>query len=291
MFRSVDAIARESRVKRSLNMLPDMVSQLAKPVSSGGGGAMRLRTGLQREKSMSRQTKRLSVPFILALLVLSATSAPASERNDRLKALLGELTRTYKITKTGMDEVRITEPGTVLVVKKDGIGANPTFNESPLAYTVSGGEIKAPKGFAAALLSSGPTSSTTLFKPGEKVYVTNLSVGDATVSFTLLSYDMSSIAVRGNTRQTRYIAHLQFQLPAGVSQPPTAAEIKAVVDPILALEGEATAPKTIEMGQTPEDVEGALGKPEKIFKAGSKVIYTYKDVKVIFTDGKVTDVQ
>lgn len=242
----------------------------------------------RKENNMS---KRLSVPLTLALLSLCATTVLASERTDRLKALLGELTKTYRVTKTGMDEVRITEPGTVLVIKKDGIGANPTFNESPLAYTVSGGEIKAPKGFAAALLSSGPTSSTTLFKPGERVYVTNLFLGDATVSFTLLSYDMSSIAVRGNTRQTRYIAHLQFQLPAGVSQPPTVAEIKAVVDPILALEAEATAPKTIEMGQTLEEVEGALGKPEKIFKAGSKVIYTYKDVKVVFTDGKVTDVQ
>ena len=240
---------------------------------------------------MSQQAKGLSVPVILALLALTAATAFASERTDRLKALLGELTKTYKITKTGMDEVRITEPGVVLIVKKDGIGANLTFDESPLPYTVSGGEIKAPKGFAAALLSSGSTSSTTLFKPGEKVYVKNLSVGDAAVSFTLLSYDISSINVRGNTRQTRYVAHLLFQLPPGVSQPPTVAEIKAVVDPILALESEAAAPKIIEVGQTPEDVEGILGKPEKILKAGAKVIYTYKDIKVVFTDGKVTDVQ
>ena len=47
------------------------------------------------------------------------------------------------------------------------------------------------------------------------------------------------------------------------------------------------------MGQTFEEVEAILGKPDTVAKLGSKTIYTYKSVgmKVIFTDGKVTDVQ
>jgi hypothetical protein len=38
-------------------------------------------------------------------------------------------------------------------------------------------------------------------------------------------------------------------------------------------------------------VEDILGKPERIVDLGAKVIYVYKDMKVTFVDGKVTDVQ
>ena len=34
-----------------------------------------------------------------------------------------------------------------------------------------------------------------------------------------------------------------------------------------------------------------MGKPEKIFNLGPKQIYMYKDVKVTFLNGKVSDVQ
>jgi hypothetical protein len=53
----------------------------------------------------------------------------------------------------------------------------------------------------------------------------------------------------------------------------------------------AAPPKTISVGQTPEQVTAAMGQPEKIVKLAKKQIYYYKDLKVIFTDGKVSDVQ
>jgi hypothetical protein len=49
--------------------------------------------------------------------------------------------------------------------------------------------------------------------------------------------------------------------------------------------------KTIELSQTIEQVEQILGTPQKILKAGPKVIYIYPDLKITFTDGKVTDLQ
>ena len=45
------------------------------------------------------------------------------------------------------------------------------------------------------------------------------------------------------------------------------------------------------LGQTTDQVKGALGAPDRIVSLGSKTIYTYKDMKVIFVDGKVPDVQ
>ncbi len=50
-------------------------------------------------------------------------------------------------------------------------------------------------------------------------------------------------------------------------------------------------PVNIEKGMTPDQVEAAMGKPEKKVTLGSKVIYYYKDMKVIFLSGKVSDVQ
>ena len=50
-------------------------------------------------------------------------------------------------------------------------------------------------------------------------------------------------------------------------------------------------PQTIEKGMTPDQVQGALGKPDKIVNLGTKQLYIYKDMKVTFVNGKVTDVQ
>jgi hypothetical protein len=49
--------------------------------------------------------------------------------------------------------------------------------------------------------------------------------------------------------------------------------------------------KTVELGQTIEQVDEILGAPQKILKAGAKVIYVYQDLKVTFENGKVSDLQ
>ena len=53
----------------------------------------------------------------------------------------------------------------------------------------------------------------------------------------------------------------------------------------------AAAPKTIALGQTTDQVVGIMGQPQKIVNLGAKQMYFYPDMKVIFTNGKVTDVQ
>jgi hypothetical protein len=53
----------------------------------------------------------------------------------------------------------------------------------------------------------------------------------------------------------------------------------------------AAPPATVEIGQTPDQVTAILGQPEKIINLGPKQIYVYKDLKVTFVKGKVTDAQ
>jgi hypothetical protein len=51
------------------------------------------------------------------------------------------------------------------------------------------------------------------------------------------------------------------------------------------------APKTISIGYTTAQVIAALGQPERVVKLDSKEICSYKDLKITFVSGKVTDVQ
>lgn len=50
-------------------------------------------------------------------------------------------------------------------------------------------------------------------------------------------------------------------------------------------------PTTVEIGQSIDQVVGILGTPDKIINLGVKQIYVYKDIKVTFIKGKVTDAQ
>lgn len=50
-------------------------------------------------------------------------------------------------------------------------------------------------------------------------------------------------------------------------------------------------PAQIEKGMTPDQVKNAIGVPDKIINLGAKQIYVYKDIKVTFLGGKVSDVQ
>ena len=48
---------------------------------------------------------------------------------------------------------------------------------------------------------------------------------------------------------------------------------------------------TISLGQTTDQVTAAMGQPSKILNLGPKTVYVYKDMKVTFKGGKVSDVE
>jgi hypothetical protein len=51
------------------------------------------------------------------------------------------------------------------------------------------------------------------------------------------------------------------------------------------------APATIALGQTVDQVTASMGAPTRIIDLGTKKIYVYKDMKITFKTGKVSDVQ
>jgi ATP:corrinoid adenosyltransferase len=52
-----------------------------------------------------------------------------------------------------------------------------------------------------------------------------------------------------------------------------------------------TPPPTIAIGQTKAQVTAAFGQPARMAKVGVKEIFYYKDMKVTFTNGKVSNVE
>jgi hypothetical protein len=196
----------------------------------------------------------------------------------------------YELTKTGIDRVRITKPGTVFVLRKDGVSGDLASDMSFLNNKVSDGQVAQAGGLGAALQDK---KTSRVFKAGEKVYLFKIGVKEDSVQYFLLSCDTFDENVTGSSRQTRYKSLLTFEFPKGFLETADASAVKQVVDQVVAPEAEAAAAntKSVELGQTPAQVETTLGKPDKIVKLGPKTIYVYKDMKIVFADGKVADVQ
>ena len=86
-------------------------------------------------------------------------------------------------------------------------------------------------------------------------------------------------------------APAQSMAPIPPPPPPSDATTAPIPPPPPPADEPGAAPKTISLGQTKDQVVENFGQPVKIAKVGTKEIYYYKDIKVTFVSGKVTDVQ
>jgi len=74
--------------------------------------------------------------------------------------------------------------------------------------------------------------------------------------------------------------------PAAVEAPPA-----PIPPPPPPVDEPPAPPKSIDLGQTKDQVIANFGQPQRTAKVGTKEIFFYKDLKVTFVGGKVTDVQ
>jgi hypothetical protein len=80
----------------------------------------------------------------------------------------------------------------------------------------------------------------------------------------------------------------QFQATPAPVAPPAPAPLPDIAPPPPPAD---TPPPTIALGQTMDQVTAAFGQPVKQAKVGTKTILYYKDMKVTFTNGKVSNVE
>lgn len=234
------------------------------------------------------KAKALIINLAVFSLIFGVLSAPVRAANN--DALKEALQAKYGLTKVSWDKVRVTDPGPVYVLRAEGVNADRATDMTMLVNKVVNGRVQQPKGFGASMFSKQTTKQ---FKPGDRLYLTKIDVKDEGLLLWFISTETADYSEKGSTKQTRYRAVLGFEIPKNAMEASQVDEIKKVIDPIVQLETDAQAAntKTVELGQTPDQVKSAVGAPDKIIKLGAKEVYVYKDMKVVFVDGKVSDVQ
>src|ERR1700722_13773587 len=267
--------------------------------------------------------------LIPAIVFLTVSTFPFSTASAQAPVSLQEqLGAQYKLVKMGSDTsgYSVVEKGTLLAVQKGGILAVPYADQNVLANRYEGGTIHAPSGLSLMGRKSimgkfGKEQTTHLFAVGDKVYPMRIDVNVAkdTVTLGVVACDTCN-----KTEPPTYNkANVVFQFPKGSLANATAGGVEDVIGQVLAISNDdaqqsgdqggqqqsgqqqggqdqgqqqqaeqpAAEPASIEKGMTPDQVEAAMGKPEKKVTLGNKQIYYYKDMKVIFLSGKVSDVQ
>jgi hypothetical protein len=236
-------------------------------------------------------TKVRALKFITFLGVFLPLIIKADDAGNQRAALLAGLTNHYAITECNWFG-KAQKPGTILSVVQEGIKVDPIKTDLLVGWTkpvrptiIEGGKITKAGG-GDALFGQGGR----LLKTGDKLYVYDIKVKDDNVLFLIATVDTIDIQVKGRSEAVAQAAAVSFQMDT-TSTNVTPENVIAAVKPWLAADTEAASVSTVSLGQTTVEVEKILGQPDKIANLGTKIIYYFKDMKVIFTDGKVTDVQ
>ena len=179
------------------------------------------------------------------------------------------------------------------------------------------------KGIGFGMKKFGKEQTTHLFAAGDKVYPSKIEVdvNKDDVALTIVACDTCN----KTDPPTYNKAKVVFQFPKGSLAKASAGDVEDTIGQLLSISEDTqqqdqgaqqqgdqggqggqqqqaaqqqapppqpqAEPQTIEKGQTTDQVQSALGKPDKIVNLGSKQIYVYKDLKVTFVNGKVSDVQ
>jgi hypothetical protein len=263
---------------------------------------------------------------IVALIV--AVLFPCFAANAQNSALKTQLEAQYKPTKTTDDRSDIVTAGSVLILQKDKIIMYSTTTQIPPQNSYKDGKLSEGvfgvhqklSSFGSMIGHPPPASDTQSrqFVTGEKFWVTRIDIQPDGVLFTLFSDPYNDI---------RYYSTLKFVFPHGST--PTPDQVLSLVGEVLKVDADDSAksddkgadqqqaapaggdaaqqpaadqaaaapaappapPATVEIGQSTDEVVAILGQPEKILNLGPKQIYVYKDLKVTFVKGKVTDAQ
>jgi hypothetical protein len=248
---------------------------------------------------------RGSAPLTLVLAL--AGMAPSLSGQDQRAEILNRISSQFTRTKFTADHSDVVAAGSVLVLHKDGLLMCSIDAKAPPTNTYKNGTIS--MGFGAnmawgmALGAANQQIASTpqrKFVAGEKFWVTDYLVKDDGVYFVFYSDPYDNV---------RYYTQLKFPFPRGRFPPAddmmkTIAEVLTVdtpapdtsppetaAPPSQPADQPAAPPKTIAVGQTIDQVVAILGQPQKIVNLGPKVMYYYPDMKVIFVNGKVADVQ
>ncbi|MGA2349476.1 MAG: hypothetical protein ABSF70_03505 [Terracidiphilus sp.] len=261
--------------------------------------------------------------FGLCAIALMAGLSAAAQGGDPA-AIQQKLNAEFRLTRTTADRSDIVTAGDVVVIHKPGLLMYAVDSPMPPSNTYKSGRIgQGWGGFGKDLMigMATPDGGTAAdyphrpFVPDEKCWITQIQVQKDGVLFQLYSDPYDNI---------RYYANLKIPFPSKKEVPSVDAASRLVAE-VLTVEpsddaggqgGQSAAsiptptaapapmpeiappppptdapPPTIALGQTKIQVTAAFGQPLRMAKLGVKEIYYYKDMKVTFTNGKVSNVE
>ncbi len=272
--------------------------------------------------------QKIEMPVLLVALIVAGIT-PRSllaqvPLEDQLKA-------QYTLVKMGSDTsgTAVVDQGTVLVIKKGGILSVPYSDQNIVPTKYENGAVHSPnsmmmKGIGFGMKKFGKEQTTRLMQSGEKVYPSRIAVNlpKDQVTIGLIACD----SCNNVSPTTFYKADVVFQFGKGSLASANPSQVEDIIAGLLAIDdsggdqgggqqggndqggnnqggnqgggggqqaqqGPPPEPQQIEKGQTPDQVKASIGVPDKIVNLGPKQIYVYKDIKVTFLNGRVSDVQ
>lgn len=177
---------------------------------------------------------RKSYRLIQGIFLLAAMIFPMALASGQTATLQDELEKKFKFVTMGSDTdgVSVVEEGTVLTTQRGGILAVPYSDSSDFKTKYQNGTIKAPGGLAVAgrkaiMGKFGSDQTTHLFKKGDKVYPTKISVNTKkdTVTMGIVACDKCN-----KTDPTTYNkAEVVFVFPKGSLVNATAPSVEKVI--------------------------------------------------------------
>lgn len=246
--------------------------------------------------------KRFALALLFVVLVLHGF---ASAQEPQAASLEDQLLAHYQLVKLGPDGKAVIEPGTVLKVVIDtqvdsygdyALVVAPNISLCP--YKFVNGKLKNAAMFCALKNLIGvPDDAWHRLELGERVYPSQIEVAQDKDRVTMRFVECDSC--NGVAEPSTFKAEIAFQFAKGSLRTASVQQVMDTISEVLAFDEDADtaqnqampAPPTIELGQSIEQVVAALGQPEKIVNLAEKRIYVYKDLKVTFLNGKVSDVQ
>lgn len=262
-------------------------------------------------------TAKVLMGFLLAASLGGFLPAAYAQQSGLVTALQAK----YKTTTMTFDDSKVTSPGTEMEVQVSGINAQPvgTMFAIQNENKVVDGKVQQPS----KLMQMVKSKTMQLISKGDKVYITKIeaktSPKEDDLKMSIITTD--AVDLSDGSGQKHLIAILTFKLPKDALAESAPDQVEQMIEAVITPAGDSgqgsaeaaapapapvaaapppppppppaapVAPQTISIGQTPDQVTAALGQPQQIIDLGAKKTYIYKDMKVIFVKGKVSDVQ
>jgi peroxiredoxin len=168
--------------------------------------------------------------FVSTLAMILSTSVMSAQDANWKEVLEAKLRQRFPSTKTSTRILErgeaITAPGAVLVVNQDGIQADDGYGMLMRFARVKNGRIT-------NAISGAAGERQRLMRPGDRLYVRDISVGDEKVDVRLFTSDVITYAADGSNHQRRFLVSVRFEFDKGVLHSASDEEIAKAMAPVL----------------------------------------------------------